>query len=276
MRYAAFVIGFLTILASSYGQEGQVGDLFKVDYDTPLTIDLEEEEEEAEEEVAPKKKVKRNEYMGFRIKKNYTRTGFGDDVVFELFNFLKEYEGPPPYARDFYWYDYKKKKIVNSLRVDPKNAAVLHGPYQKIKGDQVLEEGFFYKGMKHKRWVRINTYDILQDKKYYWKGWPQDSRMQYYDFERTKLREVVPIHYEERDGEYWAFHTDGSVAVRGAYKFDYKVGVWREYYPNNRVKREVQYSDDPFDFDFKPVILREWDRNGQVIYDREEFLKSLR
>jgi len=255
------------------GQES-LDSLFKVDYDTPLTIEL--EDKEVEEEVAAKKKVKKNEFFGYPTKKNYTRIGFGDDVVFELFHFLKEYEGPPPYARDFYWYDYKKRKIVNSLKIDPNNAAVLHGPYQKIKGDQVLEEGFFYKGMKHKRWVRLNQYDILQDKKYYWKGWPQESRMQYYDFERTKLREVVPIHFGERDGEYWAFHQDGSVAVRGAFRFDCKVGVWREYYAGNKIKREVQYPEEPFEFDVKPVILKEWDRNGQVIYDRAEFLKSLR
>jgi len=270
-----FFLILLTIcFFDSLAQDESLDSLFKVDYDTPLTIDLEEREEE--EVVASKQKIKKNEYFGYRTKKNYTRIGFGEDVVFELFSFLKEYEGPPPYARDFYWYDYKKRKIVNSLKVDSNNAAVLHGPYQKIKGDQVLEEGFFYKGMKHKRWVRINQYDILQDKKYYWKGWPQESRMQYYDFERKKLREVVPVHFGERDGEYWAFHVDGSVAVRGAYRFDYKVGVWREYYPGNKVKREVQYPEDPFDFEYEVVILKEWDRNGQVIYDRTEFLKSLR
>lgn len=246
--------------------------LFKVDYDTPLTIELKEEPEE--EVAAKKKKVKPNTFFGIRTRKGFTRTGFGDDMVFELFHTLREYEGPPAYARDFYWYDYKKKKIVNSLRVDPKYAAVLHGPYEKVKGDQVLESGYFFKGMKHKRWVRFNTNDILQDKKYYWKGWPQESRMLYYDFARTKLKEVVPVHFGEKDGEYWAFHPDGTVAVRGNYKHDYKVGMWREYYPNGRVKREMQYPEDPFDFEVASVILREWDRNGQKMYDREEFLRA--
>ena len=273
IRRSIFLMSIVVAL-NIHAQDETVGDIFKVDYDTPLTIELEEEEEEIVE--AKKKKVKPNVFFGFKTKKNYTRTGFGNDVVFELFNTLKEYEGPQPYTRDFYWYDYKKRRIVNSLRVDPKNAAVLHGPYQKIKGDQVLEEGFFYKGMKHKRWIRLNSYDILQDKKYYWKGWPQESRLQYYDFERTRLKEVVPIHYGEMDGEFWTFHPDGSVAVRGLYKYNHKVGLWREYYPSGKVKREIQYPDDPFDFDHKAMIVKEWDRNGKMLYDREEFMKSLK
>lgn len=259
---------------SVLAQDENLDDLFKVDYDTPLTIDLEEKEEE-EEEVAPKKKKKRNVYFGIKTKKHYTKTGFGQESVYELFNFLKVYEGPSDYAQDFYYYDTKKKKIINSLKVDTRYAYVLHGPYKKMKGEQVLEEGWFYKGTKHKRWVRFNSSDILMDKKYWYKGWPQDSKMSYYDFERNKLREVVPVHHGDRDGEYWAYHEDGTLAVRGFYQHDYRVGVWREYYPNRRIKREVFYPEDPFDFEHKPVIIREWDRNGQLIYDREEFLESL-
>ena len=255
-------------------QEGDLDNLFKVDYDTPLTIDLEEEEEE--EVVTKKKKVKSNFYFGSKTKKRYTRQGFGSAVVFEHFNVLKVYQPPSTFARDFYWYDYKKKKIVNSLKVNVNNAAVMHGPYKKMKGDQVLEEGYFYRGMKHKRWMRYNSHDILQDKQYYWKGWPMESRLSYYDFERTKLREIIPIHFGEKDGEYWAFHTNGQIAVRGWYKFDNRVGVWREYYPNKRVKREVLYPDDPFDSSHKVVILKEWDTNGKVIYDRKDYLASLK
>ncbi|MEQ9229778.1 MAG: hypothetical protein RIF46_03790, partial [Cyclobacteriaceae bacterium] len=151
---------------SVLAQDENLDDLFKVDYDTPLTIDLEEKEEE-EEEVAPKKKKKRNVYFGIKTKKHYTKTGFGQESVYELFNFLKVYEGPSDYAQDFYYYDTKKKKIINSLKVDPRYAYVLHGPYKKMKGEQVLEEGWFYKGTKHKRWVRFNSSDILMDKKYW-------------------------------------------------------------------------------------------------------------
>jgi len=280
MRYLIMLLGVSCMALAGYAQDepSNVESLFKVDYDTPLTIDLEEEEEKKEEEKkAPKKKKKkRNFYFGRKTKKHFVRHGFGNETVYELFNYLKDYVGPPEYARDFYWYDYKKKKIVNSLKANPKRSAVLHGPYKKTTRDgQVLEKGYFYKGLKHKRWVRFNSHDILQDKKYYWKGWPQDALMSYYDFEREELKEVIPVHHGEKEGEYWAFHQDGSVAVRGRYKFDYKVGMWREYYPNRRVKREVKYPEDPFDFENKGVIIREWDRNGQLLYDREEYMEEM-
>lgn len=261
----------------SFSQEGEtLESLFKVNYDTPLTLDLEAEEEgEGIDPVEPKKKkVKKNVFFGLKTRKAFTRTGFGNDVVFEIFHVLKVYEGPPQYARDFYWFDYKKKKIINSLRVDKKNAGVLHGPYKKMLGEQILEEGWYYMGMKHRRWVRFNRHDILQDKAYWWKGWPQESRLAYYDFKKTKLKEVIPVHYGEKDGEYWAFHEDGSIAVLGEYKFNHKVGLWKEYYDDRRVKREVMYPEDPFDFQFNPYIVREWDQKGTLIYDRAKFLKS--
>ena len=267
---------FLLLVIPSVSQEESLDDIFKVDYDTPLTLDLAEEEEAEIDPVAKEKKIKRNVFFGVKTKKGFTRSKYGKDVVIELFHVLKKYENPPEYARDFYWYDTKKKKLVNSLRIDQDAAKVLHGPYKKMLGEVVLEEGWFYKGMKHRRWVRFNRHDILQEKKYWWKGWPQESRLAYYDFKKTKLREVVPVHYEERNGNYWAFHEDGSIAVLGEYKFDYKIGLWREYYDGRRIKREVIYPKEPFDFKFTPYISREWDRKGSLIYDSEKSLRGRR
>lgn len=274
MRRIFFFAFATSILVQASAQDGESIDaLFEVKYDTPLTIDLEEDMEV--EEAAPKKKKKKKNpkiFWGIKTKRGYTKTGFGDRTVVELFHYLKDkdYVGPDPYARDFYWYDFKKKKITNSLRVKRDYAGVLHGHYKKIMGEQVLEEGHFYKGMKHGRWVRFNRGDILQDKELYWKGWPKESRLSYYDFERTKLREVIPVHFGEKEGEYFAYHSNGNLAAIGHYKFDNKVGIWREYYPNQRVKREVKYPLEPFD-NAAPVILKEWDREGNVIYDRKRF-----
>lgn len=269
-------VSLIFVGLSAFAQDGEsLEDLFKVDYDTPLTLDLEDKEDDVVEPIKKKgKKVKRNVYFGLKTRKAFTRTVRGSDLILDLFNVLKEYEGPPEYASDFYWYDYKKKKIINSLKVDVRNAGVLHGPYVKRVGDQIIEQGWYYKGLKHRRWVRFNRHDILQDKTYWWKGWPQESRLAYYDFNKTKLREVIPVHYGEKDGEYWAFHEDGSLAVRGEYKFGHKVGLWREFYDGGRVKREVVYPDDPFDFKFNPHITREWDSKGTLIYDRAKFLKG--
>ncbi len=268
-------VSLIFVGLSAFAQDGEtLEDLFKVDYDTPLTLDLEEKEDDVIAPVKKEKKVKRNVYFGLKTRKAFTRTVRRNDIILDLFNVLKEYVGPPEYASDFYWYDYKKKKIINSLKVDQRNAGVLHGPYEKRIGDLIIEQGWYYKGLKHRRWVRFNRHDILQDKTYWWKGWPQESRLAYYDFNKTKLREVIPVHYGEKDGEYWAFHEDGSLAVRGEYKFGHKVGLWREYYDGGRVKREVVYPEDPFDFKFNPYITREWDTRGTLIYDRAKFLKG--
>jgi len=279
LRIKCFLIGGLFFLAvlPTLSQEESLDDIFKVDYDTPLTLDLEEKENEVVPvEEKKKKKVKRNVFFGVKTKKGFARTGIGKDVVIEIFHVLKRYEGPPEYARDFYWYDVKKKKVINSLRIDQDKAKVLHGPYKKtlLNTGQVIEEGLYYKGMKHRRWVRFNRHDILQEKKYWWKGWPQESRLAYYDFNKTKLKEVIPVHYQEKNGEYWAFHEDGSIAVRGKYKFNHKVGLWREYYDKRRLKREVIYAEDPFNFEFIPYINKEWDSRGNLIYDRQKFLRS--
>ena len=277
LKYIVTISLFFIGLSLSAQESESLESIFKVDYDTPLTLDL-EAEEDSEAEVGPvkqkKKKKKKNVFFGVKTKKGFVRTIRNSDIIFETFHVLKEYEGPPEYAADFYWYDSRKRKIQNSLKVNEKYARVLHGPYKKTVGNQIIEEGWYYKGMKHRRWVRFNKHDILQDKSYWWKGWPQESQLAYYDFKKTKLREVIPVHFGEKDGEYWAFHEDGSIAVRGNYKFGHKIGLWREYYDGGRVKREVRYPEDPFDFDFNPHIAREWDNRGTLIYDRKKFLKS--
>lgn len=273
-----FMVGYLFLIEIPISaQDESLESLFKVDYDTPLTLDLEADEKE-ENGIGPvtqkKKKKKKNVFFGLKTRKGFTRTIRGKEILWEQFHLLKEYQSPPEYARDFYWFDMKKRVIKNSLKVDKKIAAVLHGPYRKLLGEQVVEEGWYYKGMKHRRWIRFNRHDILQDKAYWWKGWPQESRLAYYDFKKTKLKEVIPVHYGEKNGEYWAFHEDGTIAVKGEYKFGHRVGLWREYYDGRRIKREVMYPEDPFNFEFNPYILREWDRRGALIYDQVKFAKS--
>lgn len=255
-----------------------LAELFKVDYETPLTIDLDEDEPEKDlvQPVVKKKKKNKKVFFGIKTKRQFARTGFGRKQVLELFHYLKQYEEPPEYAREYYWYDTKKKKIINSVRVRKNVALVLHGHYVKKLGEQVLEEGYFYKGQKHGRWLKYNADDILTDKQKYWKGWPQESMLAFYDYKRERLKEVIPVHYAEKNGSYYAFHSNGSIAVRGTYKFDYRVGLWREFYPNKNTKREIKYPDDPFDFDMKPFIVKEWDESGQLIYDRNRFLSSIR
>jgi len=240
---------------------------------TPLTINLYEEEEE--EAVGPKIKRKKNEFFGYRTKKGFTKTRIRDKVVVETFRYLKHDQELDPYVRDIYWFSFKDGKIHRSRNFDEKHGVLLHGPYKKfISGtDQTLEEGYFYRGMKHARWMRYNTDNILQDKEKYFKGWPKDSQVTYYDQEEKQVREVIPIEYGEREGNYYYFHENGRIAVMGEFRFDKKVGVWREFYRFSRGrKKEIQYAPekDPFDQSHQPFIVREWNKKGKLVYQRDE------
>lgn len=276
LRHIALLL-LIGIAAPSLMAQEIDDDFFKVDYDTPLTIDLDAEDDAADTLRNKKdKKPKKNVFYGIKTKKAFSKTGFGNNVVIEQFHYLKTYQEPEPYIRDIYWYDFKKKKINNSRNFDPSKAAILHGPYRKMIGEQVLEEGIFYKGAKHGRWVRYNRNDILQAKEKYYKGWPKESLLTYWDREKTKLKEVIPVQFGEKEGYYYAFHENGALAAAGEYHFDHKIGLWREFYPDrNRRKREVLYSEYAFDTKHQPVIIREWDKKGVLIYDREKFVKSL-
>ena len=253
-------------------------DLFIIDPETqvPLTINLEAEDEEAElekENKKKKKKKKKNVFYGLKTKKGFSRKGAGENSVMELFRYLKNYEAPDPYVRDVYWYDTKRKQIRTTHNIKEKKALILHGPYKKIADDgQVLEEGMFYKGTKHGRWTSYNQRDILMGKNKYTKGWPRESEIEYYDEEaRQKIKEVVPIEYGEEEGYYFYFHPGGRVAVEGEYQQGQKVGLWTEYYDfERRPKKQIKYPDDPYDDQTKPYISKEWNPEGQVVYDHKE------
>ena len=237
----------------------------------PVNIDLDVPEAEEEEEKEEKEeKVRRNFFYGKKTRKGFVVTGVGSGTR-ELFNVLKkEWVEPDPFVRDFYWFDYRRKAIRNNKNPDPKFAGILHGPYQKIKDDQVIESGMYWNGLKHGRWMRFDKNGILLDKLVYFKGWPIDSKITYHDAERTKVKEVIPIEYGEKEGTYLYFHENGQLAVQGEYRFDQKVGKWTEFYDNRRRrKKAIQYRNDPFNRQFKPFIVQEWDSNGKLVYDRD-------
>ena len=239
----------------------------------PLTIDLEEEEEERKKKKK-KKKVKKNRYYGYKTKKGFTRTGFGDKVTVEIFNYLKDWVEPDPYAREIYWYDFRRKKIRVNGKIDKKYGRILHGPYKKIRNDQLLVDGIYYVGTKHGRWIYLDKNDILVDKLKYYKGWPKESLVRYYDDKRTILKEVIPVVYGKIEGEYYYFHKNGSIAVQGSYVNNTRVGIWTEYFDlRRRRKRQIQYAQNPYDKEFKPYIAKEWNDKGKEVYDRVKFMR---
>ncbi|MEK6477683.1 hypothetical protein WJR50_09115 [Catalinimonas sp. 4WD22] len=241
----------------------------------PLTINLdaEEEEEQEEENEKKEKKRKRNVYYDVKTKKGYAEAGYGQDVIIELFHYLREYEEPDPYVRDIYWYDTKRNQIRTTRNIQKDKAQILHGPYQKMTEEgEVLEEGIFYKGTKHGRWTRYDKEFILLDKEKYSKGWPRDSEITYYDKdEMQKLKEVIPIEYGVKEGYYYYFHESGQIAVEGEYQQDHKVGLWTEYYDykNRLPKKQIKYPDDPFD-ETSPYTTKEWTPQGQVVYEHDK------
>jgi len=225
--------------------------------------------------VIPEKKKKKNFYFGKKTKKGFTKSKTGGKMRYENFNYIKVPEKVDVYVRDVYWFNKKKKKIDKTKRSNKENF-MLHGPYVEKIEENIIEEGTFFNGLKHGRWIKLSRSDILQDKEEYHLGWPKYSKKSFWDYSNKELKEIIPIQYGEKDGYYYAFHKNGNLAVRGEYLFDKKVGIWTEYYTyNGRKKREVNFSKEPFNKNYKPIITKEWSINGKLIYDRTAFLKKI-
>ena len=244
------------------GVEGQ----FTFETDKPFKL-LELDEVTSEPIVAKKKKPKRNTFYGVKTRKAYARRGTGDRVTIELFHTLKKPEKPSIFVRDIYWYDYTRREVRKTPNFDIKKGVLLHGPYRKLQNNVVLEEGIFYKGTKHGRWMQFDRNDIVSDKEKYYKGWPKESLVTYYDpVERKKVKEMIPIEINEREGFYFLFHENGAIAVTGEYKWDQKVGDWIENYPNGKRKKIIAYPKEPFDETIRPFVRKEWDEKGREIF----------
>lgn len=244
-----------------FGVEGT----FTFETDKPYKL-LELDELTSEPIVTKKKKPKKKVYYGIKTKKGFTRRGYGDRIVVETFYYLKKQEKPTAFVRDIYWYDFQRREI-RKTGFDARKGVLLHGPYKKMQGDVVLEEGIYFKGTKHGRWMAYDRNDLLQDKEKYYKGWPKESLVTYYDpADRTRVKEMIPIEFNEREGYYVMYHENGLVAVQGEYKWGRKVGEWIENYPTGKRKKTISYPVDPFDKELTPFVKKEWDAKGREIY----------
>ena len=263
-----FVFMFLSFFANGqeskdpFGKEGQ----FTFETEKPYKL-LELDEKTSEPIVTKKKKPKKKTFYGIKTRKSYTRKGFGDKTITELFYVLKKPSVPTAFVRDIYWYDYTRREIRRTGNFDPSKGVLIHGPYKKMQGTVLLEEGIFYKGAKHGRWMKYSRQDILDEKEKYYKGWPKESLVTYYDaVEHKKVKEMIPIAIDEREGFYFLFHENGKIAVTGEYKWNEKVGDWIENYPNGKRKKIVSYSKEPFEKEIRPFVRKEWDEKGKEIF----------
>ena len=221
------------------------------------------------------KKQKKNFYFDKKTKKGFTKSNNGQRILYENFHYIKDVENIDHYVRDVYWFNKKKKKIIKTKRITEDNF-LLHGPYIKKIGDNIIEKGAYINGLKHGRWIRLNRSNILQDKEEYFLGWPKYSKKSFWDYSKKKLKEIIPIQYGEKDGYYYAFHKNGNLAVKGEYLFDQKIGVWSEYFTDKgKKKREISFPKEPFEENYLPVITKEWNINGKLIYNRQNFLKVI-
>tara|TARA_R110000796_G_scaffold9557_1_gene32456 strand:+ start:18273 stop:19178 length:906 start_codon:yes stop_codon:yes gene_type:complete len=230
-----------------------------------ISIDLDPEDTLADVDL----KVKKNTFYGEKTKRRWTVTEVQGRNQIEDFYTLKEAVEVDVYAPIVYVYDHDKRQIANAKTRAGLIENVLHGPYKRLINDVVVEEGMYFHGVKHERWLNLERDQTLKDKEHFSKGWYRDSEITYYDPEKTKVKEVIPIQYGKKEGMYYYFYENGRVAVRGFYEFDKKIGIWTEYYNTTRViaKREIQFPPDPYQKRFRTYVRKEWDRFANQLYE---------
>ncbi|EOZ93229.1 hypothetical protein A33Q_3819 [Indibacter alkaliphilus LW1] len=238
---------------------------------TTLPLLLFDDSEKKEKKKKDKKKRKKNIFYGVKTKKGRIKSNLRNQVQYVFFHYTNEPRKADPYIRDIYWFD-TKDKMIRSKDFDPSRGYLLHGPYEKVIDDKLIEEGHYFFGTKHGTWLSFNDKHVLQDKLHFSEGWPKDSRVTYYNRADNKIEKLTPIEYELKEGNFYHFYEDGQVAVTGEYRYGEKVGLWTEYW-NSKTKvvrkREIQYQEVPFSKGFRPYIRAEWDKEGNLIYRKD-------
>jgi hypothetical protein len=233
-----------------------------------------------------KKKQKKNIFYSKKSRKGYTKDGIEEKQVVELFYVLKKNEEPSSYVDEIYVWDMTKGKVIKVRKEELAKMTkykILHGPYTKYMAGRMMETGIFYVGTKHGRWEKYkwekkwwepppakysreeNLQPILMGKAKYYRGFQREAKISYYDFERTKVKEVIPSEYGEKTGAYYYYLENGQLLIKGQYGDGKKIGLWIEYFEDKfKRKREVQYPKDQWE-QKDPVILKEWDAKGNLI-----------
>jgi hypothetical protein len=222
-----------------------------------------------------KKKVKKRMFYGVMTKKAFIKKAVGRKVSLEQFYYLKKVQEVQPYVKDIYWFHTRKLKIFVGA-INPKDKAfakILHGPYRKMVDGKVEEEGIYYFGSRHGRWMYEKPQGeemILVDKEKFYKGFPKESQFSYYDTDKKKIKEVVPLKNGDKHGEYCLFSEQGNLVSEGEFEFNFKIGKWTEYFDTNKrkMKRQLQYAKTWLEKDFKPYTLVLYDEKGKVVYDK--------
>ena len=230
-----------------------------------------------EKDKKRKKKYSKRYFLGEKVSRGFVKRGKGSREEIETFSYLPNYKQPNPYAPLKYYYDTKKKVLYRTSADEVDNARykVLHGPYEKKVGGNTVEEGYYYIGTKHLRWenYRRGEEGILTNKQHFEKGFQRDAVITYYDGSK-KIKEVLPYEYGEMQGTYYRFYENGEVEWIGKYEKGKKVGVWIKHYDfRGRRHYEFQYPETAYDKSFEPYLIKEYDRHGTLIFEKDKFDK---
>jgi len=224
-----------------------------------------------------KSKLLKTEYEGLSIVKAYTKVGSGDRTTVEEFNILRNNDAakPLPYVREVYHYFQRSGRVTSSIIRDEGTGLLLHGPYKRYQNGDLVEEGFYYAGMRDGRWEKYDSKFMLIDKTQWHHGLPAESRLMYYDSTHQKIKEIIPVEYGRTTGTYMAFHENGLLAEEGKYDNGVKVGRWTEYHPvspgGRRMRSRVtQHAGTQWDIDFEPFVVTEWDEKGKTTFQRSK------
>lgn len=224
--------------------------------------------------TAKKKLQPRDEYAGIKTERKLGNYGSGVRLTVEEVNVVKyvEDEVLSPYFQEVFIFDPSQSRVVSIPTKDAKNAQICHGPFKKFMNQKLIEEGFYYMGVKDGRWENYGPENELENKVYYEKGYTQGSSIQYYDAAKKKIKEVIPRLYGKVRGTYYSFYPSGSLKEDGRLDDSVKVGRWREYHEfgnGGRLKKEWRFGKDKFD-PSEPMLIQERDQQSKLIFQTQE------
>ncbi len=240
---------------------------------TTLPLLLFDDKAKEDKKKSKKKKTKKNIFFGEKTSKGLTKQKVREQTQYQFYHYTTRNRQVDPYIRDIYWID-TKNNVIRNKEFDPAQGHLLHGPYEKIIDDTVVEKGIFYFGTKHGTWMTFDNKNILLDKGHYSEGWPRESRVSYYDKNENQIEKITPVEYDLKEGNFYHFYENGQVAVTGEFRYGEKVGLWTQYWDTKNSKtirkREIQYQENPFSKNIKPYIRAEWDKEGNLVFRKSE------
>lgn len=231
------------------------------------------EEKVKAEKKEKKKNARKNTWFGVKTRKGSTRRSLRGQEYLELFHYTDATRTTNPYLRDLYWFD-PKERALRTEGFAPGQGYLLHGPYQRMVNQEVVESGMFFYGSKHQTWMVFDENNVLQDKAHFTEGWPRASKITYFNTAAKAIEKLIPMQYGLEEGDFYHFYENQQIAVTGEYRYGQKVGLWTEYWNTNKGqairKREIQYQEQPYSKNFRPFIRAEWDKDGKLVYRKAE------